>query len=116
MKHVFISLMLFVNYEIMLCNVFKLLNVIIGLVIMFGSFFIQLTGLQCACKITYGSVSVSMPSVYQAKSRLIDLIDRFIGFEPFQIKKIGRFRLVSTGLSRYTGYRWAPDFTIQSVW
>jgi hypothetical protein len=53
MNGVFVSSMLFVNYEIMLCNIFKLLNVIIGLVIMFGVIFCSTYGLQCACKITY---------------------------------------------------------------
>jgi hypothetical protein len=40
MKHVFISSMLFVNYQTMSCNVFELLNVFIGLVIIFGVIFL----------------------------------------------------------------------------
>jgi hypothetical protein len=32
----------------MSCNVFELLNVVIGLVIMFGSSFVQIMGPQCA--------------------------------------------------------------------
>jgi hypothetical protein len=39
MKHVSVSSMLFVNYETMSCNAFELLNVVIGLVIMFGVIF-----------------------------------------------------------------------------
>jgi hypothetical protein len=39
----------------------------------------------------YGSVSISMSPVYQTRSRLIGLIDRFIGFESFRIQKLDKF-------------------------
>jgi hypothetical protein len=38
-EDVLVSLMLFVNYETISCNIFELLNVIIGLVIIFGVIF-----------------------------------------------------------------------------
>jgi hypothetical protein len=66
MKHVYVSSMLFLNYGTMLCNVFELLNIVIGLVIMFGVIFCSNLGtLMCfICKNTYGSVSISMMPVY----------------------------------------------------
>jgi hypothetical protein len=67
---VFVSSMLFVNYETMSCNVFELLNVVIGLVIIFGVIFYSNygTSMYFICKKkTYGSVSASMPPVYQAR-------------------------------------------------
>jgi hypothetical protein len=66
MKHIYVSSMLFVNYETMLCNVFELLNIVIGLVIMFVVIFCSKLGtLMCfICKNTYGSISVSMLPVY----------------------------------------------------
>jgi hypothetical protein len=93
MKHVSVSSMLFVNYETMSYNVFELLNVVIGLVIMFGVIFCSNYGASMCfvCKNTHGSVCVSMPLVYQARRRLIGLIGRFIDLHPFQIQKVGGF-------------------------
>jgi hypothetical protein len=55
MKHVYVSSMLFVNvnYETMSCNVFELLNVVIGHVIMFGVIFCSNYGPQCALFVKY---------------------------------------------------------------
>jgi hypothetical protein len=103
MNGVFVSSVLFVNYETMSCNVLELLNVVIGLVILFEVIFCSNYGASTCfiCKSTYGSVFVSMLPVYQARSWLIGLIGRFIGFKPFRIKKTRRFRFrsVFTGLS-----------------
>ena len=70
---VFVSSMLFVNYETKSCNVFELLNVVIGLVIMFGVIFCSNLGTSMCfiCKNTYGSVSVSMRPIYQARSQFV---------------------------------------------
>jgi hypothetical protein len=65
MKHVFVSSMLFVNYETISCNVFELLNVVIGLLIMFGVIFSLNYGASMCFiyKNTHGVVSVFMPPV-----------------------------------------------------
>jgi hypothetical protein len=88
MKHVYVSLILSVNYETMSCNVFELLNVVIGLVIMFGVIFCTNYGASMCFiyKNTHDSVSISVPPVYQARSRLIGLIERFIGLKRFEFK------------------------------
>jgi hypothetical protein len=77
----------------MACNVFELINVVIGLVIMFSVIFCSNygTSMWFICKNTYGSLFVSMPPVYEARSRLIELIGRFISFKPFWIKKLSDF-------------------------
>jgi hypothetical protein len=65
-----VSLILFVNYETMACNVFKLLNIVIGLVIIFGSSFIQIIGSQCALfvKKTSGLIAAPLLPVYQVSN------------------------------------------------
>jgi hypothetical protein len=86
MEPVFVSSMLFMNCEKMSCNVFELLNVLIGPVIIFGVIFCSNYGTSlCFLQKTYGSVSTFVPPVYQAMSRLIGLIGRLISFEPFRI-------------------------------
>jgi hypothetical protein len=54
--------------------------------------------------------SVNKLTVYQVRSRLICLIGRLIGLEPFEFKnwfhfEFGRFLVVSTDLLRLIGYR-----------
>jgi hypothetical protein len=112
---VFVSSMLFVNYETMSCNVFELLNIVIGLVIIFWVIFYSNYGtlMYFICKKTYGSVSASMPPVYQARIRFMGLIGRSIGFEPFWIQNwvdfnFGRFLPVFTDLSWLIRYWWPP--------
>jgi hypothetical protein len=79
-------------------------------------------GPRCAlfAKKTYGSVSASVPPVYQATSRLIDLINRLIGFEPFRIQNwvdfdFSQFLPVFTDLSRLIGYWCVPFFVLNPV-
>jgi hypothetical protein len=116
MNGVFVSSMLFVNYEIMLCNVFKLLNVIIGLVIMFGVIFCSTYGASM-CLQNYIWLGFCFYAVGLSGQEQINRPYRSIyRFRTVSNLKIRRFQSISTGLSRYTGYRWAPDFTIQSVW
>jgi hypothetical protein len=77
----------------MLCNVFEPLNIVIELLIMFWVMALfKLCNLNVIYLQKYGwLVFVSMPSVCQARSRLLELIRRFIGFEPFWIKKLSDF-------------------------
>jgi hypothetical protein len=87
-ESVFVSSMLFVNYETMSCNVFELLNVVIGFMIIFGIIFCLNYGTSMCfiCKKTYGSISVYVPLVYQIRSRKTSLIDRLFSFDPFRIQ------------------------------
>jgi hypothetical protein len=68
--------MLFVNYETISCNVFELLNIVVGLVIIFEVIFCSnyRTSMFFICKKTYGSVSISVPPIYLVRSRFIGLI------------------------------------------
>lgn len=102
MNGVFVSSVLFVNYETMSCNVLELLNVVIGLVIMFGVIFCSNLGTSMCfiCKNTYSSPSASMTPVNQPRSR-------FIGFKPFQIEKWGDFDF-GRFLPVFTGRRFSP--------
>ena len=106
MNGVFVSSMLFVNYEIMLCNVFKLLNVIIGLVIMFGVIFCSTYGASMYLQ-NYIWLGFCLTAVSLSGQEQINRPYRPVYlFRTVSNLKIRRFRLVSTGLSRYTGYRY----------
>lgn len=91
-----------------ICNVVAtfrglLLNVVIGLAIMFRVIFClnYVTSICFICKKnTYGSVSASMTPVNQPRSR-------FIGFKPFQIEKWGDFDF-GRFLPVFTGRRFSP--------
>ena len=99
--------MLFVNYETMSCNVFELLNVVIGLVIMFGSSFVQIMGPQCAlfAKTHMDRFWILCDRFISRIGRFIGRIGRFIVWKPVRIQKLskldfGRFLPVFAGLSR----------------
>jgi hypothetical protein len=69
------------------CNVFELLNVVIGFVITFGVIFCSNYGTSmCFICQKSGSISAPLLPVYQVSNRLIGLFGRLIGLEPFELK------------------------------
>jgi hypothetical protein len=75
-RRVYCILMLFVNHETVTCNVLKLLNVVIELVITFGPFLFI-----CDLNVLYLTKTRSLISIYRVKDRLIGCISRLIDFK-----------------------------------
>jgi hypothetical protein len=75
-RRVYCILMLFVNHETVTCNVFKLLNVVIELVITFGPFLSI-----CDLNVLYLTKTRGSISIYHVKDRLIGCIGRLIDFK-----------------------------------
>lgn len=89
----------------MACNVFELINVVIGLVIMFGVIFCSNLGTSMCfiCKNTYGSVLDSMRPVYQSYRPVYRPYRPVYRLETGSNSKTvqTRFRPVSTGFRRF---------------